>query len=263
LFHQRLITLLDMQRYPADLLIHIMWRLDYLKENAVHHREQPNKLWPDAERKRIHDGLLEALPWLDKLSLGMTRHGCEQLAKDILHLDIRASMAATDSVIRTLELELKQRVFFVLSPDNVRHFDNSLPAGEQVKAKFGNANTELSEAGNCFALARYKACVVHCCLACESGLAALAKRLRIPKQTDWGSYLREIRKELAKRFGRRKNRDRIFYAECAERFDAIRVARRNPVSHFGLDSYYTEGEAKEILDATCAFFRHLATKLKE
>ncbi len=115
----------------------------------------------------------------------------------------------------------------------------------------------------CLALERPTACVMHLNRALECALAALAKAVDITKQNDWGSYIREIGKQLdarAKAAGAR-SADEQFYAEAAANFDRLRRAYRNPTMH--PEKVYSQDQAEEILLATKSFMAHLATRLSE
>ena len=97
----------------------------------------------------------------------------------------------------------------------------------------------------------------------RTGLATLAGRVGVRKQTDWGTYLREIDKRLAaniKSSGRRSSEEQ-FYAEATHCIDNVRLAFRNPTMH--PDKSYSLDRAEDILIAGAAFMRHLATQLNE
>lgn len=267
LFSKRLITLWDMTPYETDQITHVFAAIGDAKTSAVHHREhkEPGQIigeWPLNRRKETGDSLRKVLPILQHLGLGMTKDDCEQLARDIEHLPILSIITDCDRLRGMLEKELKQRKFFVLHTDHNRYYNATWLVGDdKYREKWGQVNEELTEAGNCFALGQNKACVFHCCVALEGGLIALGKRLGVTKQTDWGGWIQAIRNELKARYTPKKNRNREFYAGCAERFDAIRISRRNPASHYGMDSYYFEPDSKEIFDSSVAFLRYLASKL--
>src|ERR1700685_4580540 len=111
-----------MERYAADRLVHIVARLDFVKENAVQHRERGN-VGPHGERKRVQTMLREALSWLDELNLNTTSGLWKQLVSDVEHLGTEAAMAKTDGVRSILEIELKARAFFVLHSENIKYYN--------------------------------------------------------------------------------------------------------------------------------------------
>lgn len=255
----RFITMLDVELYLAKRLVSINDILDSCHFYFVE-TQPPTK--QDAQSARVM--LLELADEADKIDLPMTAKFARRVASQIGFGDDHNETFKNISILEDrFTDEIETLKLFLVKGGRFHFFNNSELAGVQFKTAFPHGNTELTEAGNSFVFDRYKACVFHCCLACESGLVALAKRLKVPKQHNWWRYVSELRKELGVRYNRGVKRDRVFYASCAERFDAIRVATRNPASHFGLDSHYTEQEAKDIFDGSCSFLRHLATKLKE
>jgi hypothetical protein len=254
----RFITMLDVELYLAKRLTAAS---DILASCHLKFIDTKPPSREDAHSVQIM--LNELADEADRLELSMTAKLARRVSSQIGLRDHNEIFTRLHEVEDRFTDELENVHLFLVKAGRFNHYENPEPAGSQFRIAFPNANTELKEAGNNFTFDRYKACVFHCCLACESGLAALAKRLKVPKQNNWGRYVSVIRQQLAVRYSRGVKRDRVFYAACAERFDAIRVATRNPASHFGLDSYYTEQEAKDIFDGSCAFLRHLATKLKE
>jgi hypothetical protein len=135
--------------------------------------------------------------------------------------------------------------------------------GNDVFNSFKSANEDIAEAGKCLALDRGTACVMHLNRILEVGLSVLAKELGVPKQIDWGKYIKGIDTELAKRAKTSGARtpDEQFYAEANINFDNMRRAWRNPTMH--PENQYPVERAEEIFNTVRSFMRHLATKLHE
>jgi hypothetical protein len=151
----------------------------------------------------------------------------------------------------------------VLSPHERKLFQQAAPFGLEVEKKFSSASEDIYEACKCLALGRATACVMHLNRVIEVGLTGLAAAVNIGQQNDWGSYLREIDKELKGRMkaaGARSS-DEQFYAEAAGAIDNMRRAYRNPTMH--PERTYSPERAEEILQAVKSFMRHLATKLHD
>jgi hypothetical protein len=252
-----------MKDYKTQLIVHIMSHIDFVKEDAVHHRGRGNH-WPDEPRQRDQNLLRAATGWLGELGLNTTKILLEQLQRDLANIGTEGAMSKADCVRDVLEAELKAHRFFVLQSDTQSYYEDETRAGPIIQAKWKSTNSELVEAGNCLALNRYRACVFHCCLACEAVLIALGKQLGVKKQNDWGKWISGIRDKLKPVPGAKKTKKLQFRADCVDRLEAIRICRRNPASHFGLqlEPYYTENEAKETLDRTAAFLAFVATEIK-
>jgi hypothetical protein len=159
--------------------------------------------------------------------------------------------------------DLMGQVLLALDPRRLHLYDQPKIFGDGVFDAFPSANEDISEAGTCLALDRGTATVMHLMRVLEAGLAVLALAVGVKKQNNWGSYLREIDKELAakaKSAGAR-SADEQFYAEAAVSMDSMRRAWRNPTMH--PDKSYSVERAEEIMNAVRAFMKHLATKLHE
>jgi hypothetical protein len=102
---------------------------------------------------------------------------------------------------------------------------------------------------------------MHLSRVAEVGLRALAAKLDVKPQNDWGKYLTEINDELDKRYKKSgaRSEDEQFYAEAALAFDRMRRVWRNPSMH--VDKSYSPERAKEILEAVRSFMKHLAARL--
>jgi hypothetical protein len=172
-----------------------------------------------------------------------------------------ALSAAFLHVKRNMHHELLERLFF--EPDHrfKGYFQQDQLFGPEVFKAFPAANNDIYEAGTCLALERGTACVMHLMRVVEVGLSALAAALKVEKQNDWGAYLREIDKELERRYktSGARSPDEQFYAEAGVVFDRMRRAWRNPTMH--VENSYSPERAEEILQAVKSFMSHLATRL--
>lgn len=166
-------------------------------------------------------------------------------------------------VTNTFMLELEGRKYYGPLPDVADLYEQPELFGREVFTAFPSANDDIYEAGMCLALERSTACVMHLMRAHEVALKALAKAVGVTSQNDWGRYLSEIEKELDRRTKAAGARtpDEQFYAEAGANFDRLRRAYRNPTMH--PDKSYSQGQAKDIMQATKAFMTHLATKVSE
>lgn len=155
--------------------------------------------------------------------------------------------------------ELDGRKIFAMTPQYAHYHSPEEPLfGQRVFAAFPDANNDIAEAGKCLALGCGTACVMHLMRALEVALKAVAKEFGIEDKNDWGTYLREIEKELKahETAGKKRSADEQFYADASAQLGNLKVAYRNPTMHVGSD--YSEDRAEEILVATRAFMRHLA-----
>jgi hypothetical protein len=160
--------------------------------------------------------------------------------------------------------ELQERVTFQIESPRAVFYDDPAAFGEDVSAAFPSATEDIREAAKCLALDRATACVMHLCRAVEVGLKVLAvKELNLPDRNNWGRYLDDIQKELARRYKTSGTRtaDELFYSEVAAQIGHIKTAWRNPTMH--VERIYTVERADEILAAVKSFMKHLAARVKE
>lgn len=176
-------------------------------------------------------------------------------------------MRFAQSVIRlqeTMKVEARARIFLALDAAGNALWSGQKPHfGDEVSAAFPSSITDIEEAAKCLAVGRGTASVMHLMRATEVPLKALAKRLGIGTQNDWGAYIREIDKELNNRMktAGRRSADELFYAEANEAFERVKRAWRNRTMH--VDAVYTEERARDIFEATRQFMAHLAPTIHE
>lgn len=157
--------------------------------------------------------------------------------------------------------ELEGRVFFALSPGSQSYWDPASPLfGQEVHDAFPSSRYEVSEAGKCFALGRYTACVMHLMRALETPLTLQALDLGFtPKRDSWGPILQEIETEI----GKLKTADpkKEFHSGAAAQFVFIKNAWRDAAMH--QRGKYEEDDAAPIMAATKGLMRQLAKRLHE
>lgn len=261
-----------MQAYQTEKLVHVFAALSGAKENAVSHQGKSN--WPLGRRKETGGCLRNVLPILDQLNLRIAKQQVEQFAGEMELLPIENVIATSDNIRSILEQELMQRKFFVLNVDHGKYYNNPSLAGDNFKDRFPKANVELIEAGNCFALDRYTACVCHLMRSLEYGLKALDADLKInwkPGEVDrqtWGQIIRKIESEKEMPDHKPKivcspawEKKPEFYGSCLSVLSSIKSAYRDTTFHVALS--YDEPSAHHIFEMTKGFLRQVAEELNE
>jgi hypothetical protein len=101
-----------------------------------------------------------------------------------------------DEIINRIEDELQLRMFIFIPSDYAVYCDKSELFGADAAAKFPEANKEIRQAGNVYAIGSYTACVFHLMRAVEHGARALVKGLRVTKKLprtvelcEWGDLI--------------------------------------------------------------------------
>jgi hypothetical protein len=164
-----------------------------------------------------------------------------------------------------LDIELKTRFFLVIMPGGREKYYNPDESifGKNVAIKFPELVEDISEAGNCFALDRFTACVFHLMRVMEKGVQKFADKMGIsPSVTyydEWQTILNAIRGQVNSLYPKHNNPDRIKYESIIAHFETIKIAWRNPTMH--PKATYTEEEAKTLLDAVRIFIKDLVKVL--
>jgi hypothetical protein len=196
----------------------------------------------------------------DALQLKVAADGARGIPKAETTRDLERTL---EFVRQAMVIGLNRRKFFEPEPKYIEYFENPKLFGEEVFAAFPSAIEDITEAGACLALERPTACVMHLMRVTEAGLKALAAKVGVTKQNDWGAYMREIDKELGARMkaAGKHTPDESFYAEAAAQFGHVKTAWRNPTMH--IEKTYTPQRAEEILLAVKSFMTHLAGRICE
>jgi hypothetical protein len=168
-------------------------------------------------------------------------------------------------LIGTIQQRLKDDLFFRVDPTHRPFYDKVLltPAAESA---FPSSVRDVIEAGKCFALDRWTACVMHLMRALEFPIKALAKSLNFsPSSPNWEQILNEAEREIRKispaTHGPNWKQHEQFYSEAALDFRFIKNAWRNYAVHG--HNTYDRHEAYEILTHVRSFIDGLAVRLKE
>ena len=160
------------------------------------------------------------------------------------------------------------RAKFYDYPEDINKWDETQRAIEgPIAARFKSAANEIYTARRCFAVAQWTACVFHLMRACETGIKALYKTLKIPapKLSDsWGNLLKPMDEQLKKnppdRYGEwAKQPD--FFDHATNDVRAIKRAWRDTTMH--VETNYDESNARKALDAVTSFFVHVSEKLDQ
>jgi hypothetical protein len=174
--------------------------------------------------------------------------------------------------------ELGTRLFFEVLPHRQPYYctspgvpgDGQLQGDESWKLLdhladqdgFPDAVFDAVEAGNCFALERFTACIYHLMRVAEHGLVAVARSLNVPEEKvnkGWDGCIQGIESSIKTISSTKPSldwQDQVKkYSDLCSWFTTIKTGWRNPVSH--VPRTYSEGAAKGMFSATVTLFDHL------
>lgn len=163
-----------------------------------------------------------------------------------------------------LDSELKSRTFLTIIPGKESYYNpDILIFGNEIANKLPNLIEDISEAGNCYALDRYTACVFHLMRAMEKSAQILAHKLDISSSytynEEWQTILNTMRGKIKSAYPKGTDANRIKYESIIAHLESVKIAWRNPTMH--PKATYTEEEAKIIMNAVEVFIKNLVTIL--
>jgi hypothetical protein len=163
----------------------------------------------------------------------------------------------------------EEQAFFFVPTGRRAFYETKCLFGMEVEAAFPLTVTDIEEAGKCFALARWTACVFHLMRVLEIGLHKTAETVGVQwsgsgtlTQQQWQVIIdqiecriREMEKSIAK--GNKKSDLMQAYSQAATAFRYFKEAWRNHVSHS--KTSYNEEQAERIFQHVKAFMRDAAS----
>jgi hypothetical protein len=171
---------------------------------------------------------------------------------------------------QSLMHELEARVFFPVDSADAHYYREPRRDWESVTGRFPETIGDIEEAGRCYALKRYAACVFHCMQIAEHGLLALGEFMQLedPKSgfTAVSNGLQRIKTRKYSDLTEFEQEHFAFFEQMNASVQAIKDAWRNKVNHAQgklalMTTDFTPAVAIEIYMATRGFMRRLATEL--
>ncbi len=166
---------------------------------------------------------------------------------------------------------LQDELYLSVPRDKAKFYEADDLLTEPAREAFPTAHDELREAGNCFALGRNTASVIHSMRAAEIGLWALANYLQVTfpnypnEYAQWLALINQceakIRQKQNQTRGPQKDEDLQFYSDAAMHFLCFKDAWRTRAAH--ARASFDESRAAKVLRHTQEFFESLAERLKE
>lgn len=271
----QLISWWEMERFSADTFYKIGGILNTIKydfERKHKDRNLPSSI--DDLDENLRPGLIRRLDSIEeecrKIAL---RNSAETIRefKEVLidkkneitfhHVAIRI-----DEIDRAIRREMKLHLFLYIPLERAKYYPPKIILeplfGWDVENKFPNMTEDISEAGKCFAVARYTACIFHLMRVMEQAVQKLAAKLGLSMTSvcdkEWQTIINDIRRQLNLLYPKHADSNRVKYESILGYLETVKIAWRNPTMH--PKATYTEEEAKAILSAVEIFINDL-TKL--
>jgi hypothetical protein len=230
-------------------------RLEYVARMT---EEGPTVVLGEAAKEQLNRFLEHVTPDLRAIGLGMSLKSVDRirtwLKTAITNEKVAAVILELDWRIRD---EMADEMFMYVPPDRVKFYDQPELLGKGILLKFSDAQFDIVEAGNCYALRRSTACVFHLMRIMERGVQAFGRALGVSlvNEKNWQNILDEVNariEELPK-----SDPKRVELAQAAASLYAVKLAWRNEVMH--PKETYTLEEADNLIRQVGIFMQQLAT----
>ena len=278
----QLLTLWDMLRFEAHWFYQSTGHLNLCLNDiskAMREEGRDRGSHPTENEIKQLEGALNSLSTdCDRLGMKRAQEVIRDIRMDLKYRDSHTYVTLESLHRRILDLkiaiarDLEEQVFMAFYLPDIEYYEQKQLFGSEVFVKFESARPDVSEAGNCYAMGRYTACVFHCMRVVEKGLHALVGDLnsrfgasvvfnRDIEYINWGNIIDKIEAEIRKLLDpNRKPRlapdDLRFYSESAKEFVYLKNAWRDDVSHSR--SEYDQPTARSVMDHVKAFMVYLA-----
>jgi hypothetical protein len=253
---RNIVSLLDMLKFYAGRLFIIIGYLDSLAKLVQTNGEFNLD-------SKLHNNIKPDIDWLQctlcKMGLPMSSTIAYRINNHI------ADNPKVDNQLKNLINELHSRIsdeldsrfVFILSMSEKTFYNPDISIfGKEVVNKFGDMNEDIVEAGNCFALGRYTACVFHLMRLIEIAVQKLGDSfgINLTHEKKWQEIINLIRKEIKVKYSKH-HPDKIKWDDLLAKLETVKDAWRNPTMH--PKATYTEEEARYILNAVEIFMKGL------
>lgn len=262
-WNNKLISLSDVQIYLAKRLISITDQLLLCHKIGVVSR----KALTTEARNELSSCLAVVAQESEAISLPFTAVLARRVLSEIDTENLHDKISELETRFSD---EIESITFFLVKPEKLKYYNNTELAGSRFKERFASVgNVELIEAGNCFVLDRYTACVFHLMRALDIALSCLQRELGIPEPSKdpdktWGKTLSRISDKITQNNTTPTPawlQECDFYKQAMVFLQAVKAPYRDATMH--VKSSYDEASATSLLNVVSEALRYLATKLKE
>lgn len=207
---------------------------------------------PKCKELMLDDAYIEATDLIDSIQSG--KIDPDHVAQSIFHIRSRAMRDA------------EKNMFIPVKTVDIKRYNKRHLFGSDVAKKFPGAQRDISEAGTCYALGRWTACMLHILRALEYALKRLAISVRKlqngtkfaynPTET-MGVTARDLSAHV-RQLPRSQYKTQI--SDALVDFGNIVDGRRNPAMHTG--KFYTQEQANTALVCAELFMTKLLSIVK-
>jgi hypothetical protein len=148
-------------------------------------------------------------------------------------------------LLKRINDELRGKLFFLVPSSRARFYRlNETLLGRDLLDKLPSLNEEAFEAGNCFALGRFTACVFHLMRLMETIVYKFATKLDAPfkvGEDTWGPILERVKTKIE---GMPRGLIKKKYSSCYKLLDGVREWRNDLIHR---QQNYSEERARDLI----------------
>ena len=258
-----------MQQFSAEVFYHLGHLLSEAKDITKTEENLHETLLTKEQQESIRISRDNRTRLLKLLEGSCLEIGLPQTLKSVRRLQARHESSSPTEILtvlmevdRRISDEMEDHLFMHVPPTRSTRYDQKEAFGPDVAKSFSSAKFDIWEAGNCFAAARYTACVFHLMRVLELGLGAFAGIFNVPSDhANWHNIIESIERKI-RDMGNDPNRtsdwkDRQeLYSQIASSFMIFKDAWRNYTAH--ARGKYIEEEADAIYRNVGSFMKRLA-----
>jgi hypothetical protein len=239
----------------------VMQRLTMAGQMAEHLNRQ---LHLDDNGAKVVKELDNLRSWCEVLKLDLSMKAIDRAKPEIQKAPAMTTLNKILPEVSWRVFDELDSVWFLDIPKERLHcYANSQLFGEDVTNKIAGIDTDIAEAGSCFATGRFTACVFHLMRVMERSVQEFGGKLgiQLTNEKNWHNILEEINKAIRALNPQTTNdkETRDNYSAASAHLHNVKEAWRNRVMH--PKSTYTDEEAKAILDNVRTFIVHLVTNI--
>lgn len=259
----RLFSWWEMEEFSARQVYALGKLLERVRAEHLHIRNSDDPATDSASNCRLSEtrveGLREFMAAIKEQTKQLGLEAATFFVQDIFthahvltNAEVALQIANLDKLVRW---EMGDHLFFFVSPDLAKYYDNPKLLGSSVLEKFPALEHDIVEAGNCYAAGRNTAVVFHLMRVMETGVQELGTKLDVTlvSEKNWQNILDEINKAIK---ALPKSPMAVKMAQAASNLYSVKLAWRNEVMHPN-DNYLQE-EAKNLIRLVKIFMEQLA-----
>lgn len=231
-----------------------------------------NDTLSDDDLKLLKSLVVATEMWCKECELTASGHRVKWIAQRVVSshpLTYGAVRQEIGTLNQALKDDLEGLPFFYIPKSQIHTYQQEKLFGNEVYDKFPSAQSDIKEAGNCYAMGRYTACVFHLMRTLEVAVKTLWKSLNLNPDSvpnDWGGYLAACDDVLKEREKTRLRatiwgNDEDSLRDATRELQQIKKLWRNPTMH--VVNNYGEGETADIFQSVRVFMQHISKKLSE